>query len=403
MRNSLISFIGLLLLFTLNFAYATTTPKKWTFLIYLNGDNNLDSFGTKNIISMEKVGSNDQVNIVVQWASLSARKTVRLLVKKSTDPTKVTSPVIEDMGLVDMGDYNSLQEFIRWGVEYFPADHYFVDVWDHGSGWHLQQLKGNLRTNQNTLNDISWDEISGHHITTEQLGQAIAYGAGIIGHKIDIYGSDACLMAMIEVAHEMANSVEDYVGSEEVIPGNGWPYAEFLARWEARPNATADQISKILTEEYVKSYEGGSGGQAEVTFSAFRMNKLAQIDRAFRRVSDDLRTIDPQDKSKVLDVANATQGFMQYDYRDLGDFLKRLKKANLNGIPNKDINYTLDALNDFVIANADTPGYKAATGVSIWWPLTNSQYTEYADRYSKLAFNNATQWGLTLDFLLSPK
>ena len=37
-------------------------PKKWTFLLFLNGNNNLDSYGYMNINQMEKIGS-DAANL----------------------------------------------------------------------------------------------------------------------------------------------------------------------------------------------------------------------------------------------------------------------------------------------------------------------------------------------------
>ena len=48
---------------------APLAEKEWTFLLFLNGHNNLSSFGDMNIKDMEKTGSNDQVNHVVEWGS----------------------------------------------------------------------------------------------------------------------------------------------------------------------------------------------------------------------------------------------------------------------------------------------------------------------------------------------
>lgn len=389
-----------MLLFSFQGADAVT-PKKWTFLIFLNGDNGLDSAGLGDLLAMEKVGSDDQVNIVVQWASLSARKTVRLLIKKSNDPTRVTSPVIQDLGLIDMGDYHNLQEFIRWGVENFPAEHYFVNVWNHGGGWHVQQ-KQNLQGKQTVLNDISYDDISGNFFSTKQLGSAMTYAASVIGHPVDIYGSDACQMAMIEVADEMPSSVEYYAGSEFVEISKGWPYAEFLARWESTPDVTAAQVSKMLTEEYIKSYEGGSGGTAEVTFSVFRMEKLAAVVQAFKKISDEIRVLSPGEKAKVLSAAKDAQQFFEGDYRDVGDFLSKVQQAKVIGIPDDDINQVQSALHEFVIANGVTPFFSDAKGVSMWLPVTYYGYHNYADRYTSLAFDQETQWGATLKYLLQP-
>lgn len=397
MRKLILYIIGCMLFFSIQFAYADA-PKKWTFLIFLNGDNNLDPNATQNLIDMEKIGSNDDVNIVVQWASLSAGKAVRLLVKKSHDHTHVTSPIIQDLGLVDMGNYKNLQDFIEWGVKNFPAEHYFVNVWDHGNGWHNKHNQ-QLKSTQNTLNDISWDEISGNWISTEQLGSVMTDAANVMGHKVDIYGSDACLMAMVEVANQMSTSVEYFVGSEFVEPSNGWPYAAFLRSLEDRPRATADKVSQILTREYVRSYQWGSSKE-QVTFSAFQMNKLAQFNTAFQKVSDEIRTLTASEKAKVLSAAKNSQLFFEGDYRDVGDFMNQLKQAKVSGIPVRDINQVESALNDFVIANADTKAFKDARGLSIWLPVTYNRYTQYADRYSKLDFNQITNWNASLNYIL---
>ncbi|MEK6577865.1 MAG: hypothetical protein AABZ55_01445, partial [Bdellovibrionota bacterium] len=87
---------------------AAPAEKEWTLLVYLNGNNNLDSYGDLNINQMENVGSTDKINIVVQWASLSAGKTKRLLVTKDNDFNKVTSKIVQDAGNVDMGDWRSI-------------------------------------------------------------------------------------------------------------------------------------------------------------------------------------------------------------------------------------------------------------------------------------------------------
>src|SRR6185312_17425586 len=220
----------------------TAAQKDWTFLVYINGHNNLDSYGAQNIKSMEQVGSSDKLNIVVQWASLANNDTRRLLIQKDTTGSQdVTSPVVQSLPRVDMGNYHSLVDFVKWGAQNYPAKHYFVAVWDHGNGWHLQSMGGNMHAN-----DISWDDDSGNNITTEQLGQAMGEIATAIGHKVDIYGSDACLMAMAEVAGEMKDSVSVFVGSQETEPGAGWPYATFLADWENNPSMSAQQIGATL-------------------------------------------------------------------------------------------------------------------------------------------------------------
>jgi len=53
-----------------------------------------------------------------------------------------------------------------------------------------------------------------------QLGDAMYKASQIIGHPVDIYGSDACLMSMPEISTQMRNAVDYFIGSEEVEPGD---------------------------------------------------------------------------------------------------------------------------------------------------------------------------------------
>jgi len=41
---------------------ATPTEKQWTIMVYLAGDNNLDSAGVTDLKEMKEVGSTEQVN-----------------------------------------------------------------------------------------------------------------------------------------------------------------------------------------------------------------------------------------------------------------------------------------------------------------------------------------------------
>jgi hypothetical protein len=364
-------------------AASTKAEKEWTFLLFLNGHNNLDSFGDYNINQMEQVGSSDQVNMVVQWASLAHGKTQRILVQKDTNTNKVTSPAVQTLPAVDMGNYKNLVEFVRWGVQNYPAKHYMIAVWNHGNGWHLMNA-GGLHTN-----DISYDDNSGNHITTEELGLAMDESAKIIGHKVDVYGSDACLMAMAEVAAQMKNSVSYFVGSEEVEPGYGWPYNTWMKRWVAKPTATPAEVATFLTEEYVKAYNGGIYGKQDITFSAYDMSKIDGLMTSVSALNKALTALPDMNAPKT--AANATMSFTLEDYKDLTDFTGKLESSKA-AINTAVLSSVRQSVKDFVIANGATGAYTGAAGVAIWLPTSSYDMNEYGDRYSKLEFNKATSW-----------
>ena len=82
-------------------------------MVFLNGDNDLNNQAIADLNSMEIVGSSDKVNIVVQFDSLQG-PAIRYLVEKDSDPLKINSKVLQNLGEMNMGDANNLVDFIRF-------------------------------------------------------------------------------------------------------------------------------------------------------------------------------------------------------------------------------------------------------------------------------------------------
>lgn len=356
--------------------------KEWALLTYLNGFNSLDSFGYVDMNEMEKVGSSARVHVVSQWASLKTKEVHRVYVNKDSDPANVTSPVVENLGKIDMGDYRSLIDFVRWAAKNYPADHYFVNVWNHGNGWHF--TKGVPPSTR----DLSYDDLSGNKITTEQLGQALAELSAELGKKIDIFGSDSCLMAMAEVVGQMKGSVDQFVGSEEVEPADGWPYDALLTQWNTGGAKSAADVAKILTQVYVDSYRAGQ----DTTLSGMDVAKYAPLASAVRDLADAIKSEPASIRQKILQAVARTQSYTSDDYKDLGDFVDVLAKdATINLRPDV-LAGVKTALKAFVNVNRTSPGMSRSQGVSIWFPDTAWEFGAYKDRYRAMAFNQDTGW-----------
>ncbi len=378
-----------LLAFSITSHSAAAAEKEWTFLLFLNGNNNLDNFGKLNINQMEKVGSSDQVNMVVQWASLANRGTRRIYVQKDENFAQVTSPTVQDMGRVDMGDANVLEDFIKWGVTNYPAKHYFVAVWDHGSGWRALQAR---KSGEFQISDISWDDNTGHSITTKQLGNVMNNVAAWMGRKIDIYGSDACLMGMVEIAGEMKDSVEYFIGSQDLEPGRGWPYTEMFAPLVANPLMSARDFSIATTEAYTKSYQGGSNGTSSVTMSAFNMNHYGAMKDSITMLGSEALRAPNESKTLINQAARTAQDFEYSDYVDLGDFLKKLLAQPIRDFSPKIVEDANTALNSFVLITRNSGTFLKATGASIWIPKDTNTLNRYLAKYKGLQFEADTRW-----------
>ena len=363
---------------------AAQPEKEWTFLVFLNGHNNLSSFGDMNIRDMEKVGSTKDINILVEWGSETTTKTRRLYVQKSTNSAQVTSPVVLENDNYDMGNYKNLVEFVKWGIQNYPAKHYFVSVWNHGSGWNRQVLV--------SPKDISYDDHSGNKITTEQLGLAMSEIKQYLGRNIDIYGSDACLMQMVEVAGEMKGDVNYFVGSQDLEPGEGWPYAPFLKKWAGQPTMTPAQVSVLLSKEYLAAYStGGVYSRRDVTFAVWDMAGLDGLYAGMTDLRKDMTGLGTADFTAVKKASQYAQNFACSGCADLGDFVKKLK--SVPSMKSKaSVSQVEKAIQKLVLSTDNSDEFRNSTGISVWLPSYKSP--EMQNRYDNLKFSVATGWNI---------
>ncbi len=379
MKNPIKNLFVLIAILFFSFRAFATDTKDWNFLVFLNGVNSLDSYGELNINQMEQIGSNDKMNIIVQWGSLERPGVQRLFIKKDADSSQVTSPVVQNMGAVDMGDWHQLVDFANWAQDQYPAKHTFLVVWNHGSGWHRPNF---------VIKDISSDDRTGNSISTEELGQAMQEIASHLGHKVDIYASDACLMGMVEVADQMKASVNYFIGSQDLEPGAGWPYNTFLRKWQAQPTASSIEISKMLSREYKAAYTGGIYGHDSATMSVFDLNFMDAYHQAIRSFTAEMAQMSSAKKIAVVKALQESKYFAMTDYRDMMDFTNKLMASSLIKKTGEDLKAAHDKL---VIAN-DQNQDTMTHGLSIWLPSDLSEYKRYSQRYEDLEFNKNTKW-----------
>ena len=112
--------ITLLLLLTLP---ALLVAQEWTMLVYVAADNDLAQWADSDLVEMEQYGSNANISVVVQIdkPSIGAQ---RLFVGQGS------SSLIQNLGIIDMCSWETLSDFLAWGISSFPADRYLVVLWD---------------------------------------------------------------------------------------------------------------------------------------------------------------------------------------------------------------------------------------------------------------------------------
>ncbi|MBF0545160.1 MAG: hypothetical protein HQM08_12030 [Candidatus Riflebacteria bacterium] len=347
------------------------TQKEWTYMVYINGNNNLSSYGVKNQNEMAKVGSNDFLNIVTLLAQ-SGKDTVLNYVEKN----HVTQ--LKNYGRPDMGDYKQLVSFFKDIATQYPAKHYALIIWNHGSGW--------KNVGSEIIKGISYDDASGNHITTAQLGTAMGQIKQFLGRNLDIVGMDACLMAMMEVAYVLRGSVDYMVGSEETEPGDGYPYDKILSPLTAQ--TSVEDFTKVWVKAYADSFNGGSHGNYPSTQSSINIAKLDALKDAIDGFAKTVMagSFAPQFKTALGTV----QHFYYSTNIDLLNLLALLKGSINDAGFLTAANKLEAAVKDAVVANGTSQASMAnACGLAIYFPTTS---TSFDAAYKQLAFATDCQW-----------
>ncbi len=401
-------------------------PKaKWTWLIYMAGDNDLEGAGRADLAELKRVGSTPQVNVIVQFDT-RANSTTRYRVEKG-----VARRLYATAGK-NMGDGRVLTEFMDWGLEHFPAKHVLLDVWNHGGGWEdlppdfdydaMARAARPIRTARlnrarrslfrSTIarvqkldvekRAIAIDCGSHDYLDNQELRTAVEKGLPD-GRKVDVLGLDACLMNMLEIGYEMKDVARFMVGSEETEPEAGWPYAAILGPLSKNADMPPRDLARLIVQEYGK-YFTRAGGPA--TQSALDLGKIGPVARAVDKLADALlANLDSVAGTVLLARQRALSFEDSPEYVDLGDFCAELAKRAQGCKPvvaaaeRVLAAVALDPQRGFVVENATVSVRMArARGVSIYLPGGSQRY---APEYDKLRFSKGGKWDNFLKALVA--
>ncbi|WP_129633058.1 clostripain-related cysteine peptidase [Candidatus Oscillochloris fontis] len=364
----------------------------WTVMVYLDGDNNLESDALTDFAEMARVGSDDQINIVVQldrvissemWDDTSAGDwdgTKRFLVEPGMRPTEENA--LEDLGELNMGDPDVLADFIVWGVESYPAQRYAVILWDHGASWL----------------GVASDDTSGDVLNMPELSAALETARQRSGYgTLDLIGFDACLMAQLDVFVAVQPYAQVAVASAELEPNLGWAWDAWLEELARDPQQDARQIAPVIVQTYIDSFSVGMA--EEVTLSAFDLDQLdpltAEVDRLAQAMIADMRgSYAAIGQARSFVDVYAPSYSEEFNAIDLGHFVELLPEHGAQGEVADAAAAVNVALQNARIANVAGNYHRGASGISIYFPQLAELYVDDYERGSPLP--RATKWA---DFL----
>ena len=236
-----------------------SSKAKWTFMVYLDGDNDLDPYSQADLNEMMSVGSDSNVTILVQRDGYGT-KTVRYKVKKGSLTT------LSELGELDMSSSDTLRDFISYGIKNHPADHYALVLWDHGSGWKAVNTTVGTKA---LINDWDNNGVRSAAAANYYIAKGIREAAASTGVTLDVIGIDACDMSTLEAVYEFRDLAGYLVSSQDLIDTSGWDYADLLSRLTANPTMSSRTFASTMVESYKKYAE--SEGLTEATLSALQL------------------------------------------------------------------------------------------------------------------------------------
>jgi len=354
---------------------------EWTVMVYVNAKNDLEYFGLADLNEMEAAGSTDRVNVVAELGRLAVYDegdggwsgVRRYLVKKDDAPKAITSPVLESLE-ADMGDWRHLAEFGKWAKKNFPAKHYMLVVWNHGSGWDKSFGPGNA------FKGISYDYGTGSHISTPQLAAALREMG-----KVDVLAFDACLMQMAEVAYEVREQAGFMVGSEETEPGPGYPYDTFLGRLLAEPGLAPERLATALVDAYYAYYKDKPGLAAMQ--SAL---KTAALPRFLELVNGWTAAVMASgDRDSVNVAVRAAQRFDTVENKDVYDFISLTQREAAKPEITAKSGELLKFISEELVLKHRSAGdnYPGSHGLAAFLPVRH-----YVPEYDELQWAKDSKW-----------
>lgn len=352
--------------------FQETNSKSWTFMVYLMGDDlQLEGSMIKYINQMESIGSNSNINIIVQidYYNENNGDAIRYYIKNDSAGG---SDLVENLGEVDMGDPNTLSEFANWAIERYPANRYSLVLGGHGKGWMGRLLRDesfpmSLTEFQDSLGDIS-----------EKLKEK----RGEMENKIDLLIMLSCYMGMIEVCYQIKDYVNYYIATE------GGFAVDYLSFYETTKILTeySSRTSKEITQRIVdNSYDdtnkhilyGINLNKMDNTVPA--IDKLAEIGK--RNINNKEAINNAFDQSAVLRPSKSPY---PYDLIELAKCYKLSFPKESSKCEN-----IIEDINDLLIKPNGELYRDHWNGLSIFFLDENNSYL---DLYKQLDFAKNTSW-----------
>ncbi|MHA1212605.1 MAG: clostripain-related cysteine peptidase [Candidatus Heimdallarchaeota archaeon] len=378
---------------------AKDVPYTWVVMNYFDGDNNLEAEVLDDVNELEEGFGGTSIKVLALVDRTAGYDTTngdwtstRLYDISYDDTDTITSTLVQDYGELNMGAGATLEAFIDYCFANYGADHYWLNLWDHGGG----------------IDGICWDDTnSGDKLTMDEMQTAIQNSETTSGKTLDVISHDACLMNMIEVAYELRDLADYFVASEESVPGDGFDYYSIIDYLVTNPGSNASALSEELVDTYETFYDPIVD---YVTISALNLTAMDAFEYDVNQFAGNLSIVVNDGQGASIDEAffNTLTFYDEYIV-DFQNFVEEiLTNATLMAAYTNletAANNLITEFSSLIVANYQHSVYSGdANGVSIFMPYYNTinspyitHYLDVDDSFTGMDWQTGTLWDEFLD------
>lgn len=351
-----------------------STGENWTVMIYMCGSTLEEEYSRAGEVLHElSYDLPENINVLVETGGSRAWSVDDIYSDYLQDfqVQKNGIRLVNQKTATSMGDSSTFRNFLEWGIENYPAEHYISVIWNHGGG----PVGGVAYDSKDNYNSLSLNELT--------------YALSGLGVKLDIMGFDASMTSNLETAAAISLYADYMVGSEDIMPMCGWDYKELFKYLSENPSASALDVGKIICDGVQK---GASDADEElVSMAVTDLSKETMLSLTFEGLSknmsetaEDLSSlrniVSELNKIKYMGGNSAWEGYS--NLVDVKEFAN-VVSAQM-GKPALSIN---NAVDEMVVYKAMSEYHENSSGLSVYYPQNKS--TSDLSKYKKICMSSS--------------
>lgn len=339
---------------------ARPARRKWRVLVFMGthtivGNAPLDDAADADLLEMMHGGASERLDIFVQCHG--DRDPWRMQVLDIDRSVRQSVPPDQR----EVADGRALMAFIEWGLGLAPDSPLRFDAdantmlifWGHA----YQFAIGHELRPDGSIDALDFGELED---VFTRFSVSLAAREPGAARKLDIIAFDACDLASVEMACQLAPFADYLLASERGVPIPGWPYDRIFDRLK-KPQGDRVMGPAELGTYAVRRYCEAYRAKRPVSLSLLDLRKADELVARTEALARELAvafTLDPAERGVTRELMARAQTDDNKPFIDLADFCLNLMRES--GAP--PVRRAAEALGDFLISPDPVPPDESADG-----------------------------------------